>query len=46
MLARYSHIRMGAQRKALESIVPKAEPMTQKAEPTKEEKPTKTQTAQ
>ena len=40
MLARYSHIRMDAKRKALEAIVKKPEPAPQVPEPATEEKPT------
>jgi integrase len=43
MLARYSHIRMDAKRKALEGIVKKPEPASQ---PTPEEKPTQPQPIQ
>ena len=43
MLARYSHIRMDAKRKALEAIVKKHEPAPQ---PTQEEKPTQPQPIQ
>ena len=43
MLARYSHIRMNAKRKALEAIVKKPEPAPQTPQPTKEEKPAKAQ---
>ena len=40
MLARYSHIRMEAKRKALEGIVSKPAPVPQ-AQPTEEQKPVK-----
>jgi integrase len=46
MLARYSHIRMDAKRKALESIVRKPEPAPKAPQPTDEEKPAKTQPVQ
>ena len=39
MLARYSHIRMEAKRKALEGIVSKPAPAQQAPQPTEEEKP-------
>ncbi len=39
MLARYSHIRMDAKRKALEAIVRKPEPAPQVPDPVNEEKP-------
>ena len=38
MLARYSHIRMEAKRKALESIVSKPAPAPQAKQPTEEHK--------
>jgi integrase len=46
MLARYSHIRMEAKRKALEGIVSKPAPAPQAPQPTQEEKPTKAQPVQ
>jgi hypothetical protein len=47
MLARYSHIRMEAKRKALEAIVKKPERTPLDPEPATEEKPTaKAQTIQ
>jgi integrase len=46
MLARYSHIRMEAKRKALESIVSKPAPVPQAPQPTGEEKPAKAQPIQ
>ena len=39
MLARYSHIRMEAKRKALEGIVSKPAPAPQAPQPAQEEKP-------
>jgi hypothetical protein len=39
MLARYSHIRMEAKRKALEGIVTKPEPSPQAPQATEEQKP-------
>ena len=39
MLARYSHIRMEAKRKALEVIVGKPAPVPQAPQPSEEEKP-------
>jgi hypothetical protein len=39
MLSRYSHIRMEAKRKALESIVSKPASTTQTTQPTEEQKP-------
>jgi hypothetical protein len=41
MLARHSHIRMEAKRKALEGIVSKPAPAPQAPQPTEEEKPAK-----
>ena len=41
MLARYSHIRMEAKRKALEGIVSKPAPEQQARQPIEEEKPAK-----
>lgn len=41
MLARYSHIRMEAKRKALEGIVSKPAPAPQAPQPTEEQKPVK-----
>jgi hypothetical protein len=41
MLARYSHIRMEAKRKALEGIVSKPAPAQQAQQPPAGEKPTK-----
>jgi integrase len=46
MLARYSHIRMEAKRKALEGIVSKPAPAPQAPQPTEEEKPAKVQPVQ
>jgi len=46
VLARYSHIRMAAKRKALEGIVSKPAPAAQAAQPTKEQKTAKTQPVQ
>jgi hypothetical protein len=42
MLARYSHIRMEAKRKALESIVSKPAPAPQAQQPPEEQKPADT----
>ena len=39
VLARYSHIRMEAKRKALEAIVSKPAPAQQAQQPTEEQKP-------
>jgi hypothetical protein len=41
MLARYSHIRMEAERKALEGIVSKPAPTPLAPQPTEEQKPAK-----
>jgi hypothetical protein len=46
MLARYSHIRMAAKRKALEGIVAMPEPAPQVPQPAEEEKPAKVQPVQ
>jgi hypothetical protein len=47
MLARYSHIRMDAKRKALEAIVKNPEPAPQgQPQPTPEQKPAKPQPIQ
>ena len=42
MLARYSHIRMEAKRKALEGIVSKPAPAPQAPQPTEEQQPAET----
>jgi hypothetical protein len=42
MLARYSHIRMEAKRKALEGTMSKPAPAPQAQQPTEEEKPADT----